>query len=402
MGVTTATTGQARSATVLHRSVLLASMAFTFLGFMLPIYSRGIGASAVEIGGLYSIFTITVLIGRPVVGWAIDRFGRRRFFITALAFYSLTMVLFAFAGSLGGLYLARMAQGVASSLMWITVRTIVADLASSSERGSGMGKVNEASYRGGLIGVFLGFAIFTGLSKVFDQETAWIATFAVYALLAAAGAWYAWSCLPETLPGRVSRPVNRAPVQRKLLLLLVVVFTTNLGLALITPIFLIYLQDRFTTNITSLAWAFFPAGILYSFLPSRLGKLSDRYGRAPMMALGVVFSAILSICIPSLPGMVWLAVLYALEAVGWSLADPAETAMVADLVGHEARGRGFGFYELAASVGASAGPLIGGWLYDSIGHSAPFYFNGGMLLFGAAWVLLFLRQRSPRPADGGG
>ena len=387
---------QQKTATALHRSVLLASMAFTFLGFMLPIYSKGIGASAVEIGGLYSIFTATVLVGRPVVGWAIDRFGRRRFFITALCFYTLTMVFFAFAGSLTGLYLARMTQGIASSLLWITVRTIVADLSASTERGSGMGKVNEASYRGALIGVFLGLIIYTTLSKVVSQETAWMVTFALYTTLAALGAWNAWTNLPETLPGEVSRPVKRAPIQRKLILLLVVVFTTNLGLALITPVFMIYLQDRFTTNITSLAWAFLPAGILYSFLPSRLGRLSDRFGRAPMMAVGVLFSAVLSICIPTLPGLAWLAVLYSLEAVGWSLADPAETAMVADLVGHEARGRGFGFYELAASLGASAGPLIGGWLYDSISHSAPFYFNGAILLFGAAWVLIFLRPQAPR------
>ena len=72
------------------------------------------------------------------------------------------------------------------------------------------------------------------------------------------------------------------------------------------------------------------------------------------------------------------------------MAGPAEEAMVADLTGHRKRGTGYGLYTLVSSMGASVGPLAGGWLYDSVGRSVPFYLNGIVLLIGALLVLLLL------------
>ena len=69
--------------------VFLGSVAFVFLNFSLPIYTRGLGADAVAIGGMYTVFTLTMLVFRPVVGWALDRYGRRWFFTLAFLFYAL-------------------------------------------------------------------------------------------------------------------------------------------------------------------------------------------------------------------------------------------------------------------------------------------------------------------------
>ncbi len=142
-------------------------------------------------------------------------------------------------------------------------------------------------------------------------------------------------------------------------------------------------------------------GILGFVLPiygKQLGasalEIGGLFGRAPLMAVGLAGFALVSLLIPGLPSLAWLIVLWVLEALGWAMAAPAEEAMVADVTGNNTRGTGYGLYYLAASLGATFGPLIGGWLYDAAGHAAPFYLNGILLLAGAVAVLVLLRGKS--------
>lgn len=375
----------------LYLPILLVSLPLAFLHFGLPIYSKELGASALAIGGLFSALTITMVVLRPAIGWGLDRFGRKRFFVAAMATYAVAMALFAVASTLASLYLARLVQGTAASLLWVSVRTIVADLASPEDRGGSMGRVNQAASLGQLYGALAGFV----LISLVPEENAWPIAFTGYAVMAAVAAQLAWRNVPETRPAAPAPVKPRRALSRGLLKLLVIVFTTGASAAMIAPIYLIFLQDKFTTDMGTLAWAFFPAGVVYSVLVPRLGGLSDRFGRAPLMAVGLVGAGLLSLLLPGLPSLAWLVVLYTLSAVGWAMADPAEEAMVADLTGEETRGRGYGLYDFAGGLGATIGPLLGGWLYDNAGQAVPFYLNGVVLLFSAVWVLLALRGPTP-------
>lgn len=59
----------------LQTSIFLVSFPFGIIAFVLPIYSRQRGASALEIGSLFSAFSLATVLLRPLVGRAIDRAG---------------------------------------------------------------------------------------------------------------------------------------------------------------------------------------------------------------------------------------------------------------------------------------------------------------------------------------
>jgi MFS family permease len=58
-------------------------------------------------------------------------------------------------------------------------------------------------------------------------------------------------------------------------------------------------------------------------------------------------------------------------------------------------------YTTAQSLGQVIGPTLGGSLYESVAHNAPFFFNTIVLWLGAAILLLLIRdpyQRVLKPA----
>ncbi len=377
-----------RAVSSLHRAILLGSLSFGILGFSLPIYAKQMGASAFDIGGMISIFAVMITIARPLVGWGIDHFGRRLFLIISFLFYAIAMGLFAIAQNVTMLYLARFVQGVGSSLLWIPAYTVATEL-SERDWGRAVGSVDMSSSRGGFFGTFIGFAL---MFMVNPFALAWKISFGVYGLMTLIASFLIWRDVPETRTGQELQPSaeeNRLDRDR-IFRLAAIVFLTSVSTAMISPLLMIFLQDRFTTDVPSLAKAFIPAGLVYAYLPGRMGGLSDRFGRTPLMAIGLIGAGIVSLLMPSMTSLFVLSGLWMLEAVGFSAASPAEGALVADMTGKNVRGTGYGLYTFASGLGFILGPLLGGWLYDSAGHAVPFYINGLTLFIGALLVLWLL------------
>jgi MFS family permease len=184
---------------------------------------------------------------------------------------------------------------------------------------------------------------------------------------------------------------------RTWLLLLLVTLVTGASAAMISPILIIFLQEKLNLGIEALSWAFLPTGLVWALLPSHLGKLADRFGRKPLMLLGLAAAAAGSFVIPALGCLITLAFVWAFQAVCYAAGDPAEQALVADLAREQQRGRAYGLYVMCADLGAAIGPLGGAWLYQAYGAPAPFYANGIILALCGLVLLVFLKIPRTHP-----
>ena len=373
----------------LKTSIMLGSFAFGFMSFILPIYSKRIGGNALTIGGLFSIFSIVTLILRPFIGKWTDKYGRKVFFVIAFLFYGISMFLFSCSTNIISLYISRFIQAVGASFMWISAYSISIDIADDEKRGAAIGQVDGAHSKGALYGALIGFALLSN----FTLMSGWSIIFKCYAILSIVAGYIAYKYIPETKTmGSEQTKSDSNRLNKNFIKLLLIVFISSISTSMLSPLLMIYLQDRFTTNIGTLAIAFIPAAIVYAFLPSRLGGISDKFGRIMPMVIGLIGSGIVSLGFTHMYSIKVLVMLWILESIGIVMASPAEEALVSDIVGKDIRGSAYGLYLFVSSLGAVIGPLIGGWLYDSFGHTIPFYLNGIILLSDAFLVLILFKN----------
>jgi len=119
------------------------------------------------------------------------------------------------------------------------------------------------------------------------------------------------------------------------------------------------------------------------------GHLSDHWGRRRLILAGWVLSAFmplaaLAVGARELPGLVVLAILPSLGAIGGS----ADTAMVADLVPPARHEAAYAAVRVASNFGVTLGPVIGGLLLALAGWNALFI---GVTVLAANAVLLAWR-----------
>ncbi len=403
-----------QSASALRRlrlSVFFASLPFGMLLFGLPLIARELGASALAIGGLLAIYALIIVAVQPIVGYGLDRYGRRPFLIVGLLGYAFSNAIFGLASGVGGLYLAQLAQGIGSGLLWLAALAIVSDLAPADCRGREYGRVEEMSVRGILIGTVVGFALLRVLSgDAFGGELTFSASWRILFLGFSAATLLAvaivWRGVPESLqlsddhPPKASvvakaqslKTADRWRLPGQLRIFLVIVILTAIAAEILSPILIKYLYDNVSTNLFMVALAFLPAAIAGSVLPSRLGGLSDRFGRRPPLIIALLVSGLAALAVPFVQSLWPLALLWVFEAAAFAAAVPAEEALVVDISGEDRQGTALGYYTAAAGLGGVIGPLLGGWLYDRFAAVGAFAASALLMALGAVLIWLLVRE----------
>jgi len=369
---------------------MLGSLPMIMLPFLLPLYAKQFGASALGIGGLFAVAQGMMVLCRPVIGWGIDRWGRRTFYLLGLIGYTASMGVYALAASTTILYLAQLLNGVATACTWTAVYTLTSELAPAATQGEALGRVDEYAHRGALYG--MGWAL--ALLSWWPLGTALHVLFLSYMILALIAVVAAWKQVSETQTTPPVQTKRQTQALKPLVPVLLLVFLSYLFTALLRPVFVVFVHDELTRDVRLQALAFVPAVLLESILPSRLGYLSDRWGRRPLIIAGLTWVGLSCLCLPLYSTLAWTIVWWTLKTLGLTAALPPQKALISDLTEDATRGTGYGLHTFATSLGSAVGPLVGGWVYDTHSHTTPFVLTGLIFLASLLWVSLLLRGQS--------
>ncbi|MBO3738776.1 MFS transporter [Actinoplanes flavus] len=187
--------------------------------------------------------------------------------------------------------------------------------------------------------------------------------------------------------------MRRAPA---LPFLLVTVFLDMLGLGLVVPI-LPALMTAVAADVTAAAfWSGLLGsvyGLLQFVLSPLLGRLSDRYGRRPVLLVSLA-------CL----GFDWLA--HAVALSPWPLllchalagafagTNTVVNAYIADVTPPDGRARAYGLIGSAFGLGFVAGPVLGG-LLGAVDVRAPFFAAAALSLANVAYGWFVLPESRP-------
>jgi MFS family permease len=144
---------------------LLLGIAFYFLLPILPLYlTDTLHISNRLIGVLMALFTISALIIRPITGFWLDRFNRRRIYLGAFAVMVALFAVYPLATGIFSMVVLRLAHGGAWGMTTTSSSTIIADIVPARRRGEGIGFFGLSMTLAMSLGPLLGMSIVKNLN----------------------------------------------------------------------------------------------------------------------------------------------------------------------------------------------------------------------------------------------
>lgn len=329
---------------------------------------------------MISMFALMRVLGAPLGGWMIVRFGERPTHAIGLLVTGTATGVCVIAASFPQLLILRGLGGLGSAAASVATTALIIKLSPVESRAR-VASLNAAGWMAGsLVGPVIG-ALVAGLGLR--------APFLFYfgaVLIATAVVWVALRrsqvVANRTTTAEVThlslRSALRISQYRSLLFSGFSVGWATYGVQ--TSVVPLFAVAALGGNPSNAAWvlAAFAVGNSLFIIPA--GRWNDLIGRKPLLITGIVILAIGYFLLPSTHAL-WLALAIMLvTGVGAALVSPGQQAVLADVVGSKSGGSPIATFSMLGDMGAVVGPLVAGAIVDVGGFGWAFATTAAILV----------------------
>ena len=180
-----------------------------------------------------------------------------------------------------------------------------------------------------------------------------------------------------------------------LLVIFITVFIDLIGFGIVIPVLPYYAEGtRFGATPREVGLLFASYSVMQLFFAPVLGRLSDKYGRRPVLLFSLLGTCVGFLILGFATTLWMLFVGRIIDGISGGNISTAQ-AYIADVTTKENRAKGMGLIGAAFGLGFVFGPAIGGVL-SRWGIHVPFLFAGG-LAFANAVLLYFTLPETITP-----
>jgi DHA1 family multidrug resistance protein-like MFS transporter len=181
--------------------------------------------------------------------------------------------------------------------------------------------------------------------------------------------------------------------RKNLFILSFTLLVVMLGYSLAMPLLPFYIE-RFGVGGTELGWLMATYSLMQLICAPIWGVASDRYGRKPILAVGVLGYTISLFMFGMAQNFVMMFIARSLSGILSSATMPTAMAYIGDNTPQKEKGKGMGQLGAMSGVGVVLGPLMGGLLSkDSL--SLPFFVGSGLAFIALLLVIFLLPESKP-------
>jgi MFS family permease len=382
-----------------------------------PLYAAELGATPFLLVLITATGNISRLVSSATTGHLTDRLGRKPLVLLGNSIRGTTLVLQFFSETYWQFFALEFIGGIGVAMFNTSSQVVMADFTTAENRGRLMALRGMTNRAGSILGPALGGAAIALASVdlkylfLLNASTKVIIHFLVFFL--------AKETAPEV--NRRGRAAADGPqtkldfsffMTRAFLALMITTFTLNMmgqG-GVFGALFPVQAREEVGLSPSTIGQVMSIASFIGLIAAYPNGWAVDRFGRKPTLIPGLLMLAGAVVLLSQMQGIADVYVLICLYGLGQALASDSSQAFAVDLAPPDRRGAFLGTWTLVGGAGSIFAPLFVGALASSLGYTPGYLVVAGMLVFSAAFMVVFgpetkaqrARQAAAAAAGGGG